>query len=153
MSSRWVAAGGGFLVAVLWFDLMFDVQVFGRPQGPLPEQVLASIAGYYARVTTAAHPMGRLVGIVMLAVLAGTVWQLVRRVLPWRLGVVALGLCATPVGLAAMRIVPNAVRLGTRADTPAVQSELARSIAIEHVVCLVLMLAFTALQIRGAPRR
>src|SRR6059036_269107 len=36
----------GFLLAVLWFDLMFDVQVLGRrPVGePLAEQVLASIA-------------------------------------------------------------------------------------------------------------
>jgi hypothetical protein len=52
-----VTAGAGFLLAVLWFDLMFDVQVLRAAPGALPEPVLASIAGYYARVTTAARPI------------------------------------------------------------------------------------------------
>ena len=57
-----VTAAAGFLVAVLWFDLMFDVQVLRhRHHGVLPEPVLVSIAGYYRRVTTTASPMGRLV--------------------------------------------------------------------------------------------
>ena len=38
---------GGFLLAVLWFDLMFDVQVLGHPPGPLPEEVLSSITIYW----------------------------------------------------------------------------------------------------------
>ena len=49
------APAAGFLLAVLWFDLMFDVQVSATPAGELPEQVLASIAGYYRRVTTTAR--------------------------------------------------------------------------------------------------
>ena len=40
-----VTAGAGFLLAVLWFDLMFDVQALGG--GVLPEDKLASIADYY----------------------------------------------------------------------------------------------------------
>jgi len=56
-----VTGGAGFLLAVLWFDLMFDVQVAGHDGEELPEPVLASIAGYYARVTTAARPMNRLI--------------------------------------------------------------------------------------------
>jgi hypothetical protein len=41
------AGGAGFLLAVLWFDLMFDVQAL-RERGPvLPEAVLTSIAAYY----------------------------------------------------------------------------------------------------------
>jgi hypothetical protein len=50
--SAFVTAGAGFLLAVLWFDLMFDVQVMGHREGDLPEEVLASIASYYRRVTT-----------------------------------------------------------------------------------------------------
>ena len=34
------AAGAGFLLAVLWFDLMFDVQVRGHDGAELPEDVL-----------------------------------------------------------------------------------------------------------------
>ena len=69
---QYVIAGAGFLLAVLWFDLMFDVQVARHRHGEAPEEVLASIAGYYRRVTTTSRPMGRLVGLVMLATLTAT---------------------------------------------------------------------------------
>ena len=77
--SRFVAGGAGFLLAVLWFDLMFDVQVLAHRRRPeLPEPALASIAGYYRRVTTTARPMNRLVGVAMLATLAAIVVELAR---------------------------------------------------------------------------
>jgi hypothetical protein len=67
MASRILTACAGFLFAVLWMDLMFDVQVLGAPaDAPLPPPVLASIAAYYHRVTTTAWPMGPLIGIVMM---------------------------------------------------------------------------------------
>ena len=87
--NAFVAAGAGFLLAVLWFDLMFDIQVVWRREagegaraapaargGLLPEAVLRSIAAYYARVTTAARPMNRLVAAVMLATLAAIVVEI-----------------------------------------------------------------------------
>ena len=63
--SRFVAAGLSFLLAVLWFDLMFDVQTRGHMGELLPPEVLTSISAYYRRVTTEAHPMNRLVSTVM----------------------------------------------------------------------------------------
>src|SRR5947207_15426615 len=74
-----VVAGAGFLLAVLWFDLMFDVQVLRHPDGELPETVLASSAGYYRRVTTEARPMNRLVAGGMPSPVTATVVQLIRR--------------------------------------------------------------------------
>ena len=59
--TAFVTAGAGFLLAVLWFDLMFDVQALPHRGHELPEHTLASIAGYYRRVTTTARPMNRLV--------------------------------------------------------------------------------------------
>ncbi len=56
-----VTAGAGFLLAVLWFDLMFDVQTLRHRTGVLPKPVLDSIAGYYGRVTGAARPMNLLI--------------------------------------------------------------------------------------------
>ena len=64
---------------VLWFDLMFDVQVLRRADGDVPEPVLASIAGYYRRVTTEACPMNRLVVVVMLATLLAIALQATAR--------------------------------------------------------------------------
>ena len=150
MLARLLSVCGGFLLAVLWFDLMFDVQVlpYANWGEPLPEPVLASIAGYYRRVTTDAYPMNRAVGAVMLIALAGCVWQL-RRARRRALGVASLLFVAMPVGLAALRVVPNAVQLGTRADTLARQSELARVICTDHLWCLASIALFTAIQAWG----
>jgi len=140
-----LAACGGFLAAVLWFDLMFDVQVVGHA-GVLPEAVRASVGGYYRRVTTDAHPMQRLVGAVMLTTLVASLVVLRHRARR-TLHVVAMLLAWAPIGLAAARVFPNAVRLGVMSDDPAVQSRLAHAIFTDHVFCLVAMASFTALQV------
>src|SRR5713101_3416693 len=74
--SAFVTGGAGFLLAVLWFDLMFDVQVRGHRDRELPEPVIGSIAGYYRRVTTSARPMNRLVATVMLATIVSVAVQI-----------------------------------------------------------------------------
>jgi hypothetical protein len=74
--AAFVTAGAGFLLAVLWFDLMFDVQLTGHDERELPEALLASIAGYYGRVTTAARPTNRLIAPVMVATLAAIVAEI-----------------------------------------------------------------------------
>jgi len=147
--NAFAAAGAGFLIAVLWFDLMFDVQVLGGEGGELPEEVLASIAAYYARVTTAARPMNRLIATVMLATISAVIVEIAARGEPAWLAWISLALVLPPVALAAARTVPSAVRLGSRVDAPAQQSALARSILRDHLLCisaittlLVLQLAF-----------
>jgi hypothetical protein len=140
-------AGAGFLLAVLWFDLMFDVQALRQPPGDLPEPVLASTAAYYARVTTAARPMNRFVAAAMVATLAGLVGEIVRHCVPRWVAWVSLGLVGVAVALAASRTVRRAVRLGSRADDAAAQSALARSILRDHVFCLVCVFAALVVQI------
>ena len=130
-----ISAGAGFLLAVLWFDLMFDVQVRRHREGDLPEEVLASIAGYYRRVTTAARPMNQLISAAMLATLAAIVVQIARGDEPRWVGWASLGLVGSAVALAAAHTVPAAVRLGARRDPPDAQSRLARSILRDHVLC------------------
>ena len=108
----YVVAGAGFLLAVLWIDLIFDVQVLRhRGRGDLPEPVLASIAGYYRRVTTDSQPMGRLVAAVMLATLAALVVQALAGDVAGWVTAVSLAAALTGVGLAWARVVPRAVRL------------------------------------------
>src|SRR5512138_1935117 len=124
-----ITAGAGFLLAVLWFDLMFDVQVRRhREAADLPPDVLESIAGYYARVTTAARPMNRLIALVMLATSAALVAQVARAEDPRWAAWASLALTAGAVLLAAAHTVPSAVRLGARRDPAGEQSRLARTI-------------------------
>lgn len=145
--NAFVSAGAGFLLAVLWFDLMFDVQVISHGGRALPEEALASIARYYRRVTTAARPMNLLIALVMLATLAAVVVEIAgEHGRPW---VAWASLAATipPLALARARTVPNAVRLGTRGDSLERQSALARAIYRDHLACAAAMLALLTLQL------
>src|SRR5882762_6852598 len=130
-----VTGGAGFLLAVLWFDLMFDVQVLGHNERELPNDVLVSIAGYYRRVTTTAKPMNRLVAALMIATVTSIIVQVARGDHPRWVGWTSLVLAACPILLAARRTVPHAVRLGSRVDSAEDQSRLARSICRDHIVC------------------
>jgi hypothetical protein len=145
--NAFVTAGAGFLLAVLWFDLMFDVQAARAGGGELPETVLASIAGYYARVTTAARPMNRLIAAVMVATLAAIVVEIAKGSGPGWLGWVSLALALPAIALAAARTVPAAVRLGSRRDPAAVQSGLARTVLAQHVFCFAAIAAVIVLQL------
>ena len=145
-----VCAGAGFLLAVLWFDLMFDVQVLRRPEGELEEGALASIAAYYRRVTTTASPMNRLVAAVMLLTLAAIVTEIAAGQGPAWVGWVSLVLAAAPIGVAGARTVPSAVRLGGRLDSPARQSELARAICRQHLFCFASILGLLVVQLAAA---
>jgi hypothetical protein len=145
--SAFVTAGSGFLLAVLWFDLMFDVQVLGHREPHLPEDVLASIAAYYRRVTTAARPMNRLIATVMLATLAAIGLQIADDDAPGWVGPTSLALAVLPVLLAAVHTVPGAVRLGSRTGTLEVQSQLARSICRDHLVCLASIASLLVVQL------
>jgi ER membrane protein SH3 len=140
-----ITAGAGFLLAVLWFDLMFDVQVLGERE--LTEEVLASISAYYRRVTTAARPMNRLVAAAMVLTLGSIIAQIARAERARWVGWASLVLALAPILLAATRTVPKAVRLGTRRDSLARQSELARAIAREHVFCVLAIATLLVVQL------
>lgn len=146
-----ITAATGFLIAVLWFDLMFDVQVWRHRRTPeVPEDVLASIAAYYRRVTTTASPMGRLVGLTMVVLLGALFVQAISGDEPLWVSVVSIPAATAGIGLAAARIFGQARRLGARTDPPAVQSELARGVFRAHIVCLAAMVTLLAVQLAGA---
>ena len=139
-----LAATGGFLLAVLWMDLMFDIEARGG-KAVLEEPVLQSITGYYRRATTTSHPMGAVIAGVMLLLLAALAAEAVRSDSPgWLIGVSAL-LAGGPIALALLRTVPNAVRLGRRTGSPAEQTRLARAVLRDHVICAIGMALFVAL--------
>jgi hypothetical protein len=135
-------AAAGFLLAVLWFDLMFDVQV--RRGG---DDAVESIATYYARVTRAAHPMNRLVMVAMLGLVAAIVAEIVGDSVPAWAAWSSLVLAVVPIGLAGTTTVPAAVRLGQRIDPPEVRVRAAHHILRQHVVCFALVTAVLVVQL------
>ncbi|OBB83286.1 hypothetical protein A5760_11430 [Mycobacterium colombiense] len=140
-------ACGGFLFAVLWMDLIFDVQVlrYRKASTELPEAVLASIAAYYHRATTTSRPMNRLIALVMLTLLGTLVLQAARGHDPGWLLVTSAPIAGIPIMLALTHTVPDAVQLGRRTDSPSEQTRLARSICRDHLLSATCMLAFLVL--------
>jgi hypothetical protein len=134
-------------------DLMFDVQVLRYRDTPnVPEDVLSSIAAYYRRVTTLAQPMNRAVGGMMLVLVLTLLAQIIGgRAQRW-VGVASSPFCGAPILLAGLRVVPNAVRLGSRVDAVGEQSRLARAICRDHLLCLGGIVVFLALQLCAALR-
>jgi hypothetical protein len=126
------AAGAGFLLAVLWFDLMFDVQTRKHSGDPLPPDVLTSISAYYRRVTTDAYPMNRLVALVMVLMLVAICAEIVQGENRWWIGWGSIALAGSGFVPTMMRTVPNARRLGMAADSAEEQSRLARAICRDH---------------------
>ena len=119
---------------------MFDVQVRGAEPAP---GALESIAAYYARVTTAARPMNRLVATAMVATLAAIVVQIAHGDAPAWVGWASLALTLSAVATAATRTVPAAVRLGAGGGTVAD----ARRILRQHLFCLAAIGAVLAVQL------
>jgi hypothetical protein len=151
MPEQIVAASAGFLIAVLWFDLIFDVQVVRHHRSDvLPAPALASVSAYYRRVTTTASPMGRLVGVTMAVLLGALLWQAARGDSPVWVSAVSMPAAALAIGLAVLRVFRRARRLGERADTPAIQTWLARSILRDHLVCLAAMSLLLTVQLAAA---
>ncbi len=142
-----VTAGAGFLLAVLWFDLMFDVQVVPYRSRELPAPVVSSISTYYRRVTTEAGRMSRLVMLFMAVTVVGILGEILRTdgAAPARW--LSLVLAIVPIGIAGTRTVPRAVRLGGGTEPPDVQAGAARSIYAEHVFCFCSIAALLIVQL------
>lgn len=147
MSAPILTACAGFLIAVLWMDLMFDSQIRGRRGEEAEQAALASISAYYHRATTTSQPMGSLIAVVMAVALITLGVEATRGHAPGWVMALSAVLAGGPILLALGRTVPNAVRLGRRTGTPADQTRLARAVFVDHIVCLIGMVGFLVLWI------
>lgn len=141
-----IAAGAGFLLGILWMDLMFDVQTI-RNRDDDPEAVVASIAAYYRRVTTDASPMSRLIALVMLVTLTAVGVQAVQGSAPVWVSIWSAVATLGAVGLAGTRTVPLAIRLGSRRDPLGDQQAATVTICRHHLICGALMLSVLMVQL------
>ena len=145
-----VASGAAFLICVLWFDLMFDVQTRNHEGNALPTEVLASISSYYRRVTIEAYPMNRLIAVVMVLTVIAILTEIVRNVDHWWIGWISLAAAVSAIGLARMRTIPNAARLGRAKGSIEAQTTLARAIYRDHLYCIAAIAVVLGLQLTAA---
>src|SRR5260370_37243810 len=145
-----VASGAAFLICVLWFDLMFDVQTRKHGGAELPPEVLESISAYYRRVTIEAYPMNCLIAVVMILTVLAIITEIIRNADHWWIGWISLAAAVTAIGLARIRTIPNAARLGRAKGSVEAQTVLARAIYRDHIYCLAAMTLVLALQLRTA---
>jgi hypothetical protein len=145
-----IASGAAFLFCVLWFDLMFDVQTRNHPGDALPTEVLASISSYYRRVTIEAYPMNRLIAAVMVLTLIAIITEIIRNADHWWLGWISLTAAVTAIGLARLRTIPNAARLGRAKGSVEAQTSLARAIYRDHLFCIAAIAVVLVLQLSAA---
>jgi hypothetical protein len=145
-----VAAGAAFLFCVLWFDLMFDVQVRKRAGDTLPSEVLASISTYYRRVTVEAWPMNRLIAVVMLLTVFAIIMELIHHTDHWWIGWISLIAATSAIGLARVRTIPNAARLARAKGSVEQQTTLARAIYRDHLYCISGIAVVLVLQLGAA---
>ena len=137
-----------FLCAVLWFDLMFDVQVFPYLKKKLPKSALDSICEYYKRVTIDASPMGKFVGIVMLFVVVSHILEFLENEgICFYLSI--LSFCCSFYGmlLASIRTLPYAMRLGRGKEDVEVLNTLAFQVFYDHASSLCFMCIAVIIQL------
>jgi hypothetical protein len=96
--------------------------------------------------------MNRLVAVVMLGTLVAIVAEMAAGLEPPWVSWVSLLVAAAPIGLAVLRTVPYAIRLGTRRDDAAEQSRLARTIMGHHLGSFACISTLLVLQLGSAAR-
>ena len=145
---------GGFLLAVLWFDLMFDMQVHPHlttynESGQLPLDVIRSIESYYQRITIDVSTLLPipLVGVIMILGIGTNMIRLVKSAEPLWQRVASLLLIAVPALTALFMIVPDAKALARLATGDPVQMALAVKIYYAHILCFISITAFILCQL------
>src|SRR4029450_13009821 len=96
--------------------------------------------------------MNRLVSSVMVLTLVATCGEIYEGKARWWVGWGTLAILAVGVTLALTRTVPNAVRLGSAAATPVVQTEVGRAIYSDPALHLGRTLLLLLLQLCAASR-
>ena len=89
--------------------------------------------------------MGYGIALVMLVTIAAVITQIASDASAW-IGCVSLVFGGGSIVFALLRVYPNAVRLGSRSDSPLGQSALARSICRDHLLCFGSIVVFVIVQ-------
>ncbi|HUL99084.1 MAG TPA: hypothetical protein VLU24_06645 [Mycobacterium sp.] len=134
----------GFMLAVLYIDLMFDVTAvpYRRTKEPLPGEVVEPIASYYRRITQNPYVLMFVMLTATVCIVAEIVYDLVPR---WA-GYVSLALMGAAMLAGAGKVIPAAQRLASGKDADDKRTRLVHSMLPGHVVLLISILLLALVQ-------
>ena len=140
----------GFMLAILYIDLMFDVMAVPhrRSRATLPKDVLDPITSYYGRVTQNPYVLM----FVMLATTISVVLQIVYGLTPRWAAYTSLAAIGLAMVVGVVKIIPAARRLASGKDPAEVQTRLVQSVLTAHVLLLICILVLAAIQLVAAGR-
>ena len=134
----------GFMIAVLYIDLMFDVSAvpYRHTKAALPKAVLEPIIHYYGRITQNPYLLMFVMLTATVCLVAETVYDLAPRWVAYS----SLFLMGLSMMLGSLKVIPTAQRLGSGNDPEDRQTGLIHSMFPFHVVLLINVLLLAAIQ-------
>jgi hypothetical protein len=138
----------GFMLAILYIDLMFDVLAVPhrRSGAELPKDVLESITRYYGRVTQNPYVLV----FVMLTTTVSLVLQIVYGLAPRWAAYTSLAAMGLAMAAGVIKVIPAARRLASGTDSREVQARVVHSVFAAHVLLLICILVVAAVQLVAA---
>ncbi len=140
----------GFMLAILYIDLMFDVMsVPHRRSGTtLPKELLDPITHYYRRVTQNPYVLM----FVMLTTTISLVLQIVYGLAPRWAAYTSLAVMGLAMVTGIVKVIPTARRLASGKDPAEVRTRLIHGVFTAHALLLVCILVLAAIQLVAAGR-
>jgi hypothetical protein len=140
----------GFMLAILYIDLMFDVMAVPhrRSGTTLPKEVLDPITHYYRRVTQNPYVLM----FVMLTTTTFLVLQIVYGLTPRWTAYTSLAAMGLAMVAGIVKVIPAAQRLASGKDPAEVQTRLIHGVFTAHVLLFVCILVLAAIQLVAAGR-
>jgi hypothetical protein len=134
----------GFMIAVLYIDLQFDILALPhrRTTGPLSADVLEPIASYYRCITKNPYLLMFVMATTLICLIAEVKYDLVPR---WA-GYASLFLMALSMSVGTFKVIPTAQRLAAGKESVDEQTRMVHSIFPFHIVLLISILLLAAVQ-------
>jgi len=145
-----VFIGLGFMIAILYIDLQFDLLGLPYTQSgaQVPPGVLGQVATYYGVITKNPY----LLMFVMMTTLACIIAEIIYGLVPAWAGYTSLVLMLAAMGGGVVKVIPTAQRLATDKDSLEERSRMVKGMFPAHMFLLICILSLSAVQFFATAR-
>ena len=135
----------GFMMAVLYIDLMFDVSAapYRKSAAALPAEILDPITHYYGRITQNPYVLMFVMLVATLCIGAEIVYALAPK---WA-AYASLFLMGLSMLTGTLKVIPTAQRVGSGRDDADARTRMIHGMLPFHIVLLINILLLIAIQV------